>query len=88
MQAITPSREGPGPGAPTGAKFDDELMVRVQPLVDVFTDEELERMDHVDGPLVFCLLDAEGLPISGVIYDELTGRRTKFKLPIAGKAVA
>ncbi len=88
MQAITPSREGRAPGAPAREMLDDELMARFQPIVDMFTDEELERMDRVDGPLVFCLLDAEGLPISGVIYDELTGRRTTFKLPIAGEAIA
>lgn len=88
MQAITLSREGRGPGAPARETFDDELMARLHPLVDIFTDEELRRMDQVDGPLVFWLLDADGFPISAVIYDQQTGRRTKFKLPIAGEAIA
>ena len=88
MQAITLSREGRAPGGPAREVFDDELMARLQPLADMFTDEELGRMDQVGGPLVLCLLDAEGLPVGGVIYDELTGRRTKFKLPITGEAVA
>ena len=88
MQAITLRREHRRGGAAVCRAVDEELMARIQPLVDVFTDEELERMDQVDGPLVFCLLDAEGLPISGVIYDELTGRRTTFRLPVSGEAVA
>ncbi len=58
------------------------------PAASVMASSRRDVGRRVDGPLVFCLLDAEGLPISGVIYDELTGRRTKFKLPIAGEAVA
>lgn len=88
MQAITLSGEGRGPCAPGDEGFDDELVARVRPLVDMFTDEELDRMDRVEGPLVFWLLDADGLPMSGVIWDQETGRRTRFRLPIAGTAVA
>lgn len=40
------------------------------------------------GPLVYALLDTDGLPMSGVICDPETGRHTRFRLPISGKAVA
>lgn len=66
----------------------EELMVRLRPLVDMFTDEELSRMEEGQGPLVCMLLDVDGLPTSGVIEDRETGRRTRFRLPIAGRAVA
>ncbi len=88
MQAITLSREGRGPGGPARETVDDELVDRVRPLVETFTDEELERMDRVDGPLVLWLLDADGLPTSGVICDRETGRRTRFRLPLSSKSVA
>lgn len=70
----------------------DELMARLRPLAEVlaemFSVDELERLEQGGGPLVFWLLDADGLPTGGVIFDPDTRRRTKFQLPIAGKAVA
>ena len=56
--------------------------------MDLFTDEELERIKQGDGPLVYMLLDVDGLPTGGVICDPCTGRRTKFRLPIWGRVVA
>jgi hypothetical protein len=88
MQAITLSRARRGSGGPARETFDDELVDRVRPLVETFTDEELERMDRVDGPFVLWLLDADGLPTSGVICDRETGRRTRFRLPLSGRAIA
>ena len=49
--------------------FSDELMARLCPLVDMFTDEELERMDQGDGPLVYCCWTPTDCPIGGVICD-------------------
>jgi hypothetical protein len=63
-------------------------MARLRPLVDLFTDDELERIEADDGPRVFWLLDGDGLPVSGVIYDPETDRRTRFRLPIVGQVVA
>ena len=62
MQAITLRREHRHGGAPVSAVLEHELMTRLRPLVDTFRDDQLERMDRGRGPLVFCSLDADGLP--------------------------
>ncbi len=88
MQAITLRREHRHGGAQVSAAFEHELMTRLRPLVDTFTDDQLERMDRGRGPLVYALVDEDGLPVSGVVYDPETDRRTRFRFPIAGQAVA
>lgn len=88
MQAITPWRDRRTRGVVPPRTENDDLMGRLRPLVDTFTDRELERIERGQGPLVYALLDADGLPMSGVICDPETGRHTRFRLPIAGEAVA
>ena len=43
----------------------------------MFSVDELERLEQGGGPLVFWLLDADGLPTGGVIFDPDTRRRTQ-----------
>ena len=88
MQAITLRRERRTRDVVPRRSGNDELMARLRPLVDTFTDRELERIERGQGPLVYALLDADGLPVSGVICDPETGRHTRFRLPTSGKAVA
>ena len=42
----------------------------------------LDRVSRGEGPCLYVLLDNEGLPKSGVIYDPDTGRREKVRFPI------
>lgn len=62
--------------------LNDEYMARLRPLMDRFSDEELERLSDGGGPRLYVLLDEEGLPKSGIIYDPDTGRREKVRFPI------
>jgi hypothetical protein len=50
-------------------------MARLRPLLDRFSDEELDRLCQGDGPRLYVLVDDDQLPTSGVIYDPSTGRR-------------
>ena len=63
-------------------QFDEEYMARFSPLMDRFSDEELDRLSEGRGPRLYVLLDDDGLPKSGVIYDPDTGRREKVRFPI------
>ena len=63
-------------------EFDEEYMARLRPIMDRFSDEELDRVGRGEGPRLYVLLDNEGLPKSGVIYDPDTGRREKVRFPI------
>ena len=63
--------------------FDEEYMARLDPLMDRFSDEELDRLSEGSGPRLYVLLDDDGLPKSGIIYDPDTGRKEKFRFPIA-----
>ena len=62
--------------------LNEEYMARLRPLMDRFSDEELERVSEGTGPRLYAVLDDEGLPTSGVIYDPETGRREKVRFPI------
>lgn len=88
MEAITLRREHGHGRVPARPALEVELMARLRPLLELLTDEELERIGADDGPRVFWLLGGDGLPVSGVIYDPETDRRTPFRLPIAGRVVA
>lgn len=53
----------------------DEYIDRLLPIIDYFSDEELDRLSRGQGPRLYVLLDTHGMPLRGVIYDPETGRR-------------
>lgn len=80
--AVYPS----GPDAVTCGRVstidhNDEYMARLRPLLDRFSDQELERLCQGDGPRLYVMLDDDQLPTSAVIYDPSTGRREAVWYP-------
>lgn len=65
---------------------DAEFIARVRAMVDGLPDIDLDRIGSCQGPRWCLLLDEEGLPVSGVIYDPETDRRVKVRFPLKGEA--
>ena len=59
--------------------LDDEYLRFLRPLIDRFSDEELDRLTDGTGPRLYVLLGGDGLPRSGVIFDPDTGRRERIR---------
>ena len=53
----------------------DEYIERLLPIIEYFSDEELDRLTCGEGPRLYVVLDGHGMPVRGVIYDPETGRR-------------
>lgn len=60
-------------------ELDDEYLARLRPIIDHFSDEDLDRLSEGGGPRLYVLVDGLGLPVQGLIYDPVTGRREKVR---------
>lgn len=61
---------------------DDEYLERLRPIIDHFSDEELDRLSRGEGPRLYVALDGGGLPVGGVIHDPVTGRTEMVPFPL------